>query len=404
VRQAYAHSLVENPLQGEILRRVLHGGASTSRARLTQSLGVSKSKVAFEVRRLVAAGLLAEDGFADSEGGRRSSLLHVPHSAGFVGVFDLGATSTDVAVTTLSSDIVAHRSEPSDIAAGPRAILERAVELLDELLLEIGAHREQLVAVGVGVPGPVEQPTGRLVAPPIMPGWDDFGVRAVLEEEFHAPVAVDNDVNIMALGEHARGVGQGVENLLFVKIGTGIGGGIVIGGEIYRGAQGCAGDIGHLVADVHGPICACGNIGCLEALAAAPAIVRAAEHLAREGSSQFLAERLIAAGGLEARDVGDAASRGDYEALTIIRDAGRLIGQTLASVVSVLNPSLIVIGGGVSQIGNALLAEIRTSVYKRSLPLATRNLPIVLSQLEPRAGVIGASVIGVKSVLGVPTS
>jgi predicted NBD/HSP70 family sugar kinase len=190
-----------------------------------------------------------------------------------------------------------------------------------------------------------------------------------------------------------------VDNLLFVKVGTGVGGGIVADGRIYRGTQGSAGDIGHISVDPNGPVCTCGNLGCLEAMAAAPAIVLEAERRAREKRSPGLSAVLEEYGELTAKDVGEVAGVGDYEALSIIRQSGRLIGRVLATLVSVLNPSLIVIGGGVSQIGHSFLAEIRSTIYQRSLPLATRNLPIVLSELENDAGVVGASVLAAEGVL-----
>src|SRR3712207_608463 len=182
----------------------------------------------------------------------------------------------------------------------------------------------------------------------------------------------------MALGEHRNGVAKGVDDVIFVKIGTGIGSGLILGGHLHRGTQGCAGDFGHICVDPDGPVCSCGNTGCLEAMAGGPAIVLRAERCARDGGSPPLMAILEEKGELTMKDVGEAARRGDYCALTVVRKSGKLIGQTLASAVNVLNPSMVVIGGGVSRIGNALLAEIRSAVYQRSLPLATRNLPIVL--------------------------
>jgi glucokinase-like ROK family protein len=278
-------------------------------------------------------------------------------------------------------------------------VLGRVKELLAGLLKEQSAGPRDVLAIGMGVPGPVEQASGLLRTPPIMPGWDGFPIRDAFAGEYAAPVFVDNDVNVMALGEHWGGVGKGVDNLLFVKIGTGIGGGIIADGSLYRGVQGCAGDIGHICVDPDGPVCSCGNEGCLEAMAAGPAIAMKAERCAREGLSPILSEVLRERGELSARDVGEAASRGDYQALEIIRESGRLVGRVLATLVSTLNPSLIVIGGGVANIGHSLLAEIRSTVYRRSLPLATRNLPIVLSELEGVAGVTGASVLAAEGVL-----
>jgi glucokinase-like ROK family protein len=391
--------LIEDRIQAGIMRYVRAVDRPVSRSELTEYLGVSRSKVSMEVGRLLEAGLLVEDGLAESEGGRRSSLLRIPRSAGLVAAVDLGATSIDVALSTLGGGLLAHVGEPADIRDGPQPTLGRVKELLAELLDEQSAGPQDVLAIGMGVPGPVEQASGLLRSPPIMPGWDLFPIRNAFAGEYAAPVFIDNDVNVMALGEHWGGVGKGVDNMLFVKIGTGIGGGIIADGRLYRGIQGCAGDIGHICVDPEGPVCTCGNRGCFEAMAAAPAIALKAERCAREGLSPILSEVLSERGELSAKDVGEAASLGDYYALEIIRESGRLVGRVLATLVSTLNPSLIVIGGGVANIGHSLLAEIRSAVYRRSLPLATRNLPIVLSELEGVAGVTGCSVLAVEGVL-----
>jgi glucokinase-like ROK family protein len=374
---------------------------SVSRSQLIEVVGSSRSKISTEVGRLMDAGLLAERGVADSERGRRSTLVGIPYSAGLIAAIDIGATSIDVALTTLGSELVAHRGQAADVRNGPLPVLDRVKALLVELLEEQVAVPQDVLAIGVGVPGPVEQASGLLTAPPIMPGWDRFPIREAFAGEYAAPVFVDNDVNVMALGEHWGGVAKGIDDMMFVKIGTGIGSGIIIGGHLHRGTQGCAGDFGHICVDPDGPLCSCGNAGCLEALAAAPAIVLQAERCAREGESPLLMAILREKGELTMKVVAEAARRGDPCALMVIRRSGRLIGQTLASAVNVVNPSMIVIGGGVSRVGNALLAEVRSAVYQRSLPLATRNLPIVLSELEDTAGVVGASVLAAKGVLNV---
>ena len=396
------YPLVENGIQAKIMSYVHATAKPVSRAQLTDGLDYSRGKISTEVGLLIEKGLLAEEGFAQSEGGRRSSLLSIPYSAGLLAAVDVGATSIDVALTTLASNIVSHRNEPADVRSGPRPILDKIKEILAELIEEEETRSSDVLSIGIGVPGPVEQASGKLTAPPIMPGWDRFPIRDVFAGEYAAPVFVDNDVNVMALGEHWRGVAKGVDNMIFVKIGTGIGSGIIVNGRLHRGTQGCAGDFGHICVDPDGPVCSCGNNGCLERMAAAPAIVLEAERCAREGESPALAEILAEKGELTAKDVGQAAARSDYCALSIIRRSGKLIGETLAAAVNVLNPSMIVIGGGVSHIGHTLLAEIRSAVYQRSLPLATRNLPVVMSELDEVAGVVGASVMAAEGVLNVP--
>jgi glucokinase-like ROK family protein len=370
-----------------------------SRAKLGLRLGLGRNVVGVEVRRLLDAGVLEEAGFEDSRGGRRSLLLQISRGAGLLGAIDLGATSIDVALTTLSGEILARAAEPADIGVGPKRILRRALSLMRSLFGGDVGSPTDLRAVGVGVPGPVDQAEGRVVAPPIMPGWNSFPVRAAVAELVACPVSVDNDVNLMALGEHVCGSARGIDDFVFVKVGTGIGAGIFMNGDVMRGADGCAGDLGHISVNPEGRLCRCGNRGCLELESAGPAIARAGAEAAVRGEAPLLAAILERQVALTASDVGEAASHGDLGALTVVRLAASRIGFSLASVVSLFNPSLIVIGGGVSRIGDAFLAEIRTAVYRRSLPLATRNLPIVTSELGEDAGVIGASVLAARGLV-----
>ena len=385
--------MIENALQAAILRLLLASAEPVTRTELGIRLGVGRNTVGHEVRRLLDAGVLESAGFTESRGGRRSLLVRVSAAAGYVGAIDLGATSIDVAITTLASEIVAQAADEVDVAVGPRPILDKASAMLRDLLAGQGADLGDLRAVGIGVPGPVAQAGGRVVAPPLMPGWNDFPVRDALADLVACPVFVDNDVNLMAIGEQARGAARDVADFIFVKVGTGIGTGLFVNFALVRGADGCAGDLGHVCVDAAGPTCTCGNVGCLEALAAGPAIARAGEDAARAGRAPLLAATLERKDVLDARDVGHAAGHGDLGALAVVREAAGRIGGALATMVSLLNPSAIVIGGGVSRIGHVFLAEIRTAVYARSLPRATRNLPIVPSALGSNAGVVGASVV-----------
>jgi glucokinase-like ROK family protein len=361
-----------------------------SRAEIADRLDLPRPRVLVELERLVAGRRVREAGPAASRGGRRSTLVELHPEIRFAGV-DLGATSIDVEITDAYLEPVASYSEPADIRTGPKAILHRVDEILAKLHSD-GAYG-RLNGIGIGVPGPVSFRDGVPVSPPIMPGWDRYPVRELLSREHNCPVVVDNDVNIMAVGERFGGVARATDNLLFVKIGTGIGCGIYLNGSPYRGPDGCAGDIGHVQADPNGPVCSCGNVGCLEALFGGAALARDALVAARSGASPDLAERLASSTTITARDVADGAAEGDITCIRLIRDGGRRVGGVLASLVSFINPSMIVIGGGLAGLGHILLAEIRSVVYRRSLPLATGNLPVVLSELGPRAGVVGAAVL-----------
>jgi glucokinase-like ROK family protein len=371
--------------------RLLRDEGAVSRAELGDRLELTRPRLLAEVERLVAAGLIAEAGMAASRGGRRSTLVEIHPRLRFAAV-DLGASSIDIEVVNGRLEPVAAYREVADIRSGPKAILQRVNELLAKARTD-GAF-ERLDAVGIGVPGPVSFRDGVPVSPPIMPGWDRYPVRELLAREHGCPAVVDNDVNIMAIGERHGGVAHSVDDFLFVKIGTGIGCGIHLAGAVYRGVDGCAGDIGHIQVDAAGPVCSCGNAGCLEALFSGAALARDALAAARAGESPALAERL--AGGLgviTAKDVADGAAEGDVTCIRLIREGGRRVGGVLATLVSFANPSMIVIGGGLAQLGHVLLAEIRSVVYRRSLPLATGNLPVVLSELGGRAGVTGAAVL-----------
>lgn len=371
---------------GELLQLMLDGTPRT-RAELIRMTGLARSTVGARVDALLAAGLLTPSGEAASTGGRPPARLAFNPDAGVVIGVDIGATHALVALTDLRGRVLDEAALTLDVTAGPKAVLDQVAKTSRSLLKSAGRTRAELAGVGIGLPGPVEHSTGRPVLPPIMPGWDNYDVPGHVMAALGGPVLVDNDVNIMALGEHAT-MYPHIEQMLFVKVATGIGAGIISGGRLHRGAQGTAGDLGH-VAALHGgdTRCTCGNLGCLEAVASGPAIVRA------------LRER-----GADLQDSSDLirlAKAGDLAAATAIRDAGREIGHVLATCVSLLNPSVIVVGGRLAQSAESLLAGIREVVYGRSLPLATGDLQIVASRTAGHAGVIGAATMVVQHVLSV---
>ncbi|MEV7424241.1 MULTISPECIES: ROK family transcriptional regulator [unclassified Streptomyces] len=369
---------------------LLRDNGPLSRAQLSDRLEIPRPRLLAELDRMVAAGKVLEAGPAASRGGRRSTLVQLDPGLRFAAV-DLGASSLDIEITDGGLEPVASYSEAADIRSGPVAVLDRVSEILHKLAAQ--GHYTRLDAIGIGLPGPVSFRDGVPVSPPIMVGWNRYPVRDTLAREHGCPVVVDNDVNVMALGERHSGIARTVDHLLFVKIGSGIGSGMQHHGRIYRGAEGCAGDIGHIQIEADGPVCTCGNTGCLEAYFGGVALARDATAAARSGESPALAERLAERGALTAVDVAECATAGDTASVTLIRRGGHRVGQVLATLVSFMNPSMIVIGGGLAGLGYVLLSEIRSVVYKRSLPLATGNLPIVMSELGPRAGVVGAALL-----------
>jgi glucokinase-like ROK family protein len=383
--------LLVNSAEVEIMRALRRQGR-ISRSEISNITGWSKAKASQEIRSLVDKGYLVEVGEGVSQGGRKPRLLRINNQLGYIAGIDIGATSLDIALADVTGLILQRCSEPTDVKLSPEIVFGRCTELLLELIQAQGAAAEQLLGIGIGVPGPVDFARGVLVAPPLMPEWENFPIRDFFKKTFaSAFVVVDNDVNIMALGEQRAGDGAGIDHFIFVKIGTGIGAGIISNGKIHRGSDGCAGDIGHICVDKQGPLCACGNKGCLEAMTAGPAIALKALEAARNGLSPILNQMRDANGGIiRPEDVNGACREGDQAALDIIRDSGETIGDVLASLVNFFNPSHIFIGGGIANFGNHLLVAIRRAVLHRSLPLATTHLSIKFSRVGSNAGVMGA--------------
>jgi len=389
-RSLHAPILI-NRVDAEVIR-ALRKQEQISRSEISNITGWSKAKTSQEIRRLVGKGYLVEVGEGMSQGGRKPRLLRINDQLGYLVGLDIGATSIDVVLTDVGGKIYQRRSEPADVRTAPEEFLNHCNELILDMLTAQGRRPDQILGIGVGVPGPVNFTQGVLVAPPLMPGWENYPIRNFIKHTFPtAYVVVDNDVNIMALGEQRAGDGIGVDNFIFIKIGTGIGSGIISNGKIHRGSIGCAGDIGHICVDKQGPICRCGNAGCLEAMAAGPAITEKAMQAARSGASPLLRQMMEANDGvLRPEDVNLACREGDQAALEIIRASGLMIGDVLASLVNFFNPSHIFIGGGITNFGNHLLVSIRRAVLRRSLPLATTNLSINFSRMGPEAGLTGA--------------
>lgn len=357
-----------------------------TKAELSEWTGLSRSTITQRLESLIQLGLIHSAPSAASTGGRPSAQLQLNPVHSLVAAVDFGATHVSLAICTLQVEILATSERELSITEGPEVALALMVDEVRSLLKTIGYKEEDLGAVGIGLPGPVEYSTGRPAKPPIMPGWDAFDVPERVKRDFPAvAVLVDNDVNLMALGERHIAFPD-VEDMIFLKVATGIGSGIVTGGELQRGAQGTAGDIGHVLltrgADVQ---CRCGYQGCLEALASVPAVL---SEINRGGSELTNVAGII-----------DAVESGDVRAIQAVRQAGRDVGEVLTTCVSLINPSVIVIGGSLSRAGEHLLAGVREVVYSRSMPLASQQLTIEQSVVGREAGVIGAGVLGANYIL-----
>jgi predicted NBD/HSP70 family sugar kinase len=356
---------------------VLRDGIPRTKSELAQITGRARSTVSSRLEELLQRGLVEQLDKTISTKGRPSALYALGKERRLIGAIDLGAHHGVLAVTDLTGQVLNAQKMTLDIAEGPVGILDLALKTIAALLAELNRSDDDLIGIGVGLPGPVEHETGMPVSPPIMPGWDRFDVKQHVRKTFDVPVVVDNDVNVMAVGEYVTDDSDEAD-FLMVKVATGIGAGVIAGGNLIRGRDGAAGDIGHIQVEAgEERMCRCGQIGCCEAFASG------------NGVAQTLTRM-----GIDARDAVDVVNLvrgGDIESTRVVREAGRTIGAALASCISVLNPARIVIGGEMAQVGEPLLAGIREVIYQRSQPLATKHLQIVTASNNEHAGVIGAS-------------
>jgi predicted NBD/HSP70 family sugar kinase len=363
-------------------------GEAATRPEIGRITGLGRGVVAQRVDQAIELGYLEDGEFGPSSGGRAPRTLRFRGEQGHLIICALGALHIHVGVTALDGDVLDQVHRPWDISRGPAETLEMAMTMVDELLERL--PREPVWGIGVGVPGPVDFVTGRPVAPPIMPGWNGFDVRRRFEEHYNAPVWVDNDVNLLALGEGAKRRDE-QPDLIYCKVGSGIGAGLLSHGRLHRGANGAAGDIGHVRVRDSDAQCRCGKVGCLEAVAGGWALVREATAAVADGAGGKLARLLEGGEELTPESISVAAESGDALAIALVQRSARVVGESIATLVNMFNPGVIVIGGAVTAAGEVFLAEVRQRVYELSLPLATRDLSIVQSANDVREPLRGGA-------------
>ncbi|MCH0559106.1 MULTISPECIES: ROK family transcriptional regulator [Streptomyces] len=372
---------------GDLLELVRSGRAVT-RGALQQATGLSRATVGQRLDRLFRAGWLREGAggpVGSPLGGRPSITLEFDDSHAVVLAADLDTRHARAAVLTLTGEILAEHAGTLVVEDGPEAVLSELGRWFAELVEKAGVLAAEVCGIGLAVPGPVDSETGRVVQPPIMPGWDGYDIRGRLSRAFTehtgvlaVPVLVDNDANLMAYGEQRTGH-LDCTAFVLVKVSTGIGAGVVVGGSIYRGVDGGAGDIGHIRVGTDA-LCRCGSYGCLAAVASGGAVAR---RLAESG--------VPAASGSDVRDL---LAAGHPEAAALAREAGRQVGDVLATVVTLLNPGVLMIAGDLA--GTPFLTGVRELLYQRALPRSTAHLDVVTSRLGERAGLIGAGALVVE--------
>ena len=355
-----------------------------SRAEIARRTGLSRSTVSSLVSELQSDGLVVEreePGAAHGEqGGRPPILLAFDASAGAALGIDFGHSHVRVAVSDLSSNILAERSAPMDIDHAAHEGLDVALELIGEALDEAGVERSRVIGAGLGLPGPVDQIDGVIGSSAILPGWVGVAAGEEMRRRLDVPVSVDNDANLGALAELTHGAGRGASELVYLKVSSGIGAGLILGGRLHRGTGGVAGELGHILVAPEGAVCRCGNRGCLETAASTGALL---EMLRRSHGELTVAEMLRLA-----RD-------GDLGCRRVIADAGRVVGSAVAVVLNLLNPQLLVVGGDLAEAGDLLLDGVRSSVRLAALPAAADAAGVVAGVLGERAQVLGALALAI---------
>lgn len=354
----------------------LRRGGTASRGELMRSTGLSRTTIATIVADLQARGLVVDaDGGSGGARGRPAGRLRLDAAAGAVLGIDFDHPHVRVAVADLSSTVLAERTAELDVDNDAAASLDAAVELVDAVLSAAAVNRCRVVGVGMGLPAPIDREAGT-VAPSVLPAWAGVRAGAELSERLALPVRVDNDANLGALGELAYGAGRGLADVVYVRIGSGIGAGLVLGGRLYRGATGIAGELGHVQVRPEGSVCRCGNRGCLETVAGSGSVLA----VLREAHGPELSFR----GLLELVAGGDAGAR------RVVNDAGLAIGRVLADLCNNLNPAAVVVGGDLSAAGDPLLDGIRAAIDRFAQPGAARAVEVKSGVLGERSEVLGA--------------
>ncbi|MET9959214.1 ROK family transcriptional regulator [Streptomyces sp. NPDC006326] len=354
--------------------RAVRLAGSLTQAEIARSTGLSAATVSNIVRELKDGGTVEVTD--TSAGGRRARSVSLSGDAGIVIGVDFGHTHLRVAVGNLAHQVLAEEAAPLDVDASWAEGFDRAEALVGELIAAIGVSREKVIGVGLGVPGPIDVESGTLGSTAILPGWAGINPRQELSQRLGVPVYVDNDANLGALGELVWGSGRGVKDLAYIKVASGVGAGLVINGQIYRGPGGTAGEIGHITLDESGPVCRCGNRGCLETFAAARYVLPL---LQSTHGPDLTMERVV-----------ELAREGDPGCRRVIADVGRHVGSGVANLCNVLNPSRVVLGGSLAEAGELVLGPIRESVGRYAIPSAARQLSVLTGSLGGRAEVLGA--------------
>ena len=377
-----------------------------ARVEIARLTGLSRTTVSSIVDDLIQEGLALEGAILNAapNGGRRATLVHFNADAGVCLGVDIGRSHLTLLATNLGGTLLAHQSGPFNMDCGPDICLPEVVERLRQFTSEEHIPWEQVIGVGVGIPGTIDATTGVIVRPPHLRGWDGANVRQALLDALNLPIYTNNDANMGALGESRYGAGRGIAHLVYVKVGTGIGCGIIINNQVYRGGGGFAGELGHIWFGEVGAACDCGNIGCLESLAGAESIVADAQHAQRHAKhAPSPAASLIGKTHPDIADVIAAAQQGDAASQqALMRAAGR-IGTALGALINLLNPEAIILDGGVTRAGELLLGPLQQSLASHSIIPSWQRTRLLTGELEQHAIAMGAIATVIDAAFEIPS-
>jgi len=387
-------------LNASLVLNLMWQRGSISRVDIAKETKLSRPTVSSVVADLLDAGWVRESGHGESSGGRRPILLEFNYEARYIVGVVVSTDSLAVTIHNLRAEVVARSEDALSIKTKPKALAERVAERGRRTAGQGGIDWDRVIGIGVALPSPYDYVSGKVTSVEMMPGWRGVSFKAMLEETLGKPVEVDNNANLGAIAEKWWGAGQGADNLVYVMFGVGIGSGLIIGGEIYRGRAGSAGEIGHLTIDMNGPRCRCGKKGCLEAVADTRAILKEASAALVSGEETSLRE-IRAGRELKIEDVGMAAEAGDPLSRRILQRAGRYLGLALADLVNLLNPDLIVLDAPGT--GAVFLESVREALHDYALPVACQTVEVIPADLGPNAVAIGAATMVLQGLLQRPS-
>jgi len=399
-----AHSgnpkFIKNLNQALILN-IVRNKDPISRSEIAKTIRLSPAAVSNLTDGLIKDGYIREKGPGSSEAGRKPILLELNSKARFVIGIDLERVNTvRAAITDLRAHVICkreHSLKDTDFST----VVESIVDIIYELIDASGLKIEKVMGIGIGTPGLLDHRKGKVIYSTYL-HWRNVPLRALVEQELDIPVIIDTDTNAPVLAEQRYGAGKGARDLIYITIGPGLGSGIIIDGQIYHGIDGTAGEFGHTIIDPNGPLCSCGNYGCLETLVAESSIMKRATEEINKGKVSLINDLAQNQGGLKPKIIYQAALKGDKLAIEIIQKTGYYLGLGLVNLVNLLNPEVIVIGGDISQVADILLESVKKVVASRALSTPSQRVKIVASHFGKDAGIIGAATLFLESIFRIP--